>query len=93
MNTVNTASTVVASNVADAGATVSASARSGRPLDPKSNMGKARAIFASYPDPAANTRAIKEQFVATLVGKDGKPISKATANTYFHMITKNNKSS
>lgn len=94
MNTsVDTAASIVADNVADAAASAASAAapavakRKGRPLAPDSNMGKARAIVASYPDPKSSAKAIKERFVLELVGRDGNPISKATANTYFYSIT------
>jgi len=94
MNTVDTAASVVADNVADAAAAVTAggdssgvvSKRKGRPLDPESNMGRARAIVSSYTDPKASSKVIKERLVAELTGRDGKAISQATANTYFYSI-------
>lgn len=90
MNTVDTAASVVADNVAAAAADVTVSITSakakGRPLDPNSNMGRARAIVASYADPKASAKVIKERLVAELTGRDGKAISSATANTYFYSI-------
>ena len=94
MNTVDTAASVVADNVADAAAAVTAAVTvsitaakaKGRPLDPNSNMGRARAIVSSYTDPKASSKVIKERLVAELTGRDGKAISQATANTYFYSI-------
>lgn len=77
----NATNTAVSQGTSQAATTVR---KAGRPVDPNSNMTRARAIYASMT--ASAPKEVKAEFVSKLTARDGNPITKETANTYYYMI-------